>query len=199
MDFTEVKGLKDYEFIKNEVKSLLKQERYIHSLNVEKEAIKLGKKYGEDEFKCKIAGIAHDCVKNFTNDKLYEMAHEYGVNVDIVQKYSPQLMHGPVGAAYCKDKFEINDKDILNAIYYHTTGRGNMSLLEKIIYIADIIEEGRNFQGVNELRKKAYENIDEAILMSCNFTIEYVLQRRLLIHPLTIELRNTLILGGTNE
>jgi nicotinate-nucleotide adenylyltransferase len=74
-----------------------------------------------------------------------------------------------------------------------------MSLLEKIIYIADIIEEGRNFQGVNELRKKAYENIDKAILMSCNFTIEYVLQRGLLIHPLTIELRNTLILGGKNE
>lgn len=199
MDFIEVKDLKDYEFIKNEVKSLLKQERYIHSLNVEKEAVKLGKKYGEEEFKCKIAGIAHDCVKNFTDDKLYEMAYEYGVNIDIVQKYSPQLIHGPVGAAYCKDKFEIDDKDILNAICYHTTGRGNMSLLEKIIYIADIIEEGRNFQGVNELRKKAYENIDEAILMSCNLTIEYVLQRRLLIHPLTIELRNTLILEGTNE
>lgn len=196
MDFTKGDGMRDYNYILNEIRKNLTESRFNHSLNVEKEAVRLGKIYGADLESCSIAGIAHDCVKCMPNDELLKMAENYNVHVDDIQKASPQLLHGPVGAAYCKDKFDIDDEDILNAITYHTTGRADMSLLEKIIYIGDLIEESRKFEGVDDIRREVVSNLDKAILMSCNCTIKFVMQKNQLIHPLTIELRNNIIMRG---
>lgn len=188
--------MKDYYFIQNEVKNMLTFDRFTHSLGVEKEAIKLGKRYGADIDKCRIAAIVHDCQKDLDDEKLIKRAIEYKIDIDKIQLNSPQLLHGPVGALYCKEKFGIEDEDILNAVYYHTTGRENMSLLEKIIYIADIIEENRNyFPELESIRHEAYKNLDSALIMSADSTIAYVIKRRCLIHPLTIEFRNSLLLG----
>ncbi|MCX7885588.1 MAG: bis(5'-nucleosyl)-tetraphosphatase (symmetrical) YqeK [Caloramator sp.] len=187
--------MKKYDYIKRKIKSLLDSERYIHSLGVEKEAVKLGKRYDIDIEKCKVAALIHDCQKNLKDEELIEKALFYGINIDKIQKKSPQLLHGPVGALYSRQQFEINDEDILNAVYYHTTGRDNMSMLEKIIYIADIIEENRNyFKGLDEIREQAYIDINRALIMSADSTITYVIQRKNLIHPLTIEFRNNLLL-----
>lgn len=195
MSSIEVKNLKEYDYIKKEIKSLLDSERYIHSLGVEKEAVKLGERYDIDIEKCKIAALIHDCQKNLKDEELMEKALFYGINIDKIQKKSPQLLHGPVGALYSRQQFEINDEDILNAVYYHTTGRDNMSMLEKIIYIADIIEENRDyFKGLDEIREQAYIDINKALIMSADSTITYVIQRKNLIHPLTIEFRNSLLL-----
>lgn len=194
--YTGVNDLRDYEYIKDEIKKILTTDRFIHSLGVEKEAVKLAKTYGADIEKCRIAAIVHDSQKCLKDEDLIKKALEYNIELDKIQLKFPQLLHGPVGAIYCKRQFNIKDEDIFNAVYYHTTGRENMSLIEKIIYIADIIEENREyFKGLEKLRKKAYKDLDEALIMSADSTIKYIIKKGFLIHPLTIEFRNSLLLG----
>jgi predicted HD superfamily hydrolase involved in NAD metabolism len=175
---------------------MISPKRFKHSLNVEKEALKLGEIYGADLEKCRIAAISHDCAKYFSDEELLKKAKEYGIEVDEIQMKFPQLLHSPVGAMYCKNVFEIEDEDILNAIKYHTTGRKDMSILEKIIYLADVIEEGRDFKGIEKIREKAYIDLDEALILSCNSTLKYIIEKNFLIHPLTIEFRNSLLMKG---
>lgn len=199
MIYTQRCAVKEYEIIKNEIERMLKPKRYKHSINVEKISIKLSKIYGADEDHCRVAAILHDCAKGFKNDQLLTAAEDYGINVDEIQKNSPGLLHGPVGAMYAKYNFGIENEDILNSIWFHTTGRAGMSKMEKIIYIADLIEEGRDFPGVEELRILAEHDLDKALILSCNSTINYVIERNELIHPLTIEFRNSLLLRGMHK
>lgn len=189
----------EYEVIKNSIINMLSPKRFSHSLNVEKEAVKLGRIYGVDEQKCKLAGISHDCAKQFNNEALIVNAKKYEINIDEIQYNFPGLLHGPVGAMYVKENFGIQDEDILNSITYHTTGRVNMSLLEKIIYLADIIEESRDFPEIKEIRRISTQNLDEALILSCNCTLKYIMKNNSLIHPLTIEFRNSLLLKGVRN
>lgn len=133
---------------------------YEHSIRTMDEAKKLAAHYNVDEEKAQIAGLLHDCGK--------------GLN-----KGLDNLTHSKTGRDLAKDIYNIQDEEILNAIMYHTTGRENMTMLEKIIFIADKIEPKRNYEGIEELRKTAYTNIDEAIIMSLESTIEYVKMRDL--------------------
>lgn len=185
-----------YENIKSEIKLLLPEKRFEHSLNVEKEAVNLAKVYGCDIDKARLAAIAHDYAKSYQDQELIKMAQYYGIKIDEIQLHSPQLLHGPVAACILSEKMGVKDQDILNAVTYHTTGRINMSLLEKIIYLADVIEPGRYFPGINEIRNTALNNIDYSLLMACNSTLVYITQRNFLIHPLTIEFRNSILLKG---
>ncbi|MBP1924972.1 putative nucleotidyltransferase with HDIG domain [Sedimentibacter acidaminivorans] len=131
-----------------------------HCVRTMEEAVKLAKNYNVDVEKAKLAGLLHDC------GKLWD-------------KQTDNLKHAKVGAELAKKSYSIQDVDILNAIRYHTTGREAMSLLEKIIYIADKIEPNRNFAGVEEIRELAYNNINEAIIKSLISTISFVKQRNL--------------------
>lgn len=187
---------KAYDEMKNAAFKILDEERYAHSINVENEAVKLSKIYNVDAEKCRFAAIAHDYAKAMSDCELINCSEKYEIQTDTIQRNFPQLLHGPVAAMYCKNIMGIDDEDIINAIYYHTTGRENMSLLEKIIYISDVIEVGRDFPGIDDIRKEALVDIDNAILLSCNSTISYVIARNFLIHPLTIALRNSIILKG---
>ncbi len=119
------------------------------------QAARLSERYGEDTEKARIAGLLHDCGKKMVRG-------------------NDNLTHSKTGAAMARDIFHVSDEDILNAIAYHTTGRENMSMLEKIIFIADKIEQGRKYKGVSRLRKASYEDIDRAIIMSIESTVEYV-------------------------
>lgn len=132
---------------------------YGHCVRTMEEAEKLAVHYGADVQKAKIAGLLHDCGKKL--------------------KEHDNLTHSKTGAEVAKEVFNIQDEEILNAIRYHTTGRENMSMLEKIIFIADKIELGRQYEGVDKLRKKAYLNIDEAIAISLESTVEYVKMKNL--------------------
>lgn len=143
---------------------------YGHCIRTMEVAAKLAEFYNADVEKARIAGLLHDC------GKLWD-------------KQNDNLKHAKIGAELAKQTYNIEDVDILNAIRYHTTGREAMSLLEKIIYIADKIEPNRNFEGVEEMRKLAYENISEAIIKSLISTISYVKQRNL---ELDTESLNTL-------
>jgi predicted HD superfamily hydrolase involved in NAD metabolism len=191
--------LRDYLYIKNEVQKMLKPKRFKHSLGVEKETVKLCKLYHVNEEEGRLASILHDCAKGFSAEKLLDYAKVYQIDVDEIMLDLPDLLHGPIAAMYAKECFGLENEDIFNAIWYHTTGRKYMSKLEKIIYLADMIEEDRKFNGIEEIRNEALIDLDKALLMSCNCTIGYIIKENRLIHPLTIELRNSLLVRGASE
>ncbi len=145
----------------NEIKIKLKEfnpSLYNHSIGTMEEAEKLALNYGVDVKKAKVAGLLHDCGKKMTGEM-------------------DNLTHSKLSAEFAKETFNIKDLEILKAIRYHTTGRENMTMLDKIIFIADKIEPRRKYDKVDELRIIAYKNIDEAIIKSLESTIEYVKMR----------------------
>jgi len=183
------------EQIEEYLKENLSENRYKHSLSVRDTASLLAIKYGEDEFKARLAGLVHDCAKNMEPKEMMEIIYKSGYNVDVVCKNNPELLHGLAGAIRAKELMGIYDEDILNSVTYHTTGRKGMSLLEKIIYIADYVEPLRSFPGVDKLRETVSKDLDEGLLLSFNNTINYVISLGQLLHMDTIEARNYLIIN----
>ena len=165
----------------------LTYKRFIHSINTAKEAIKLAKRYNENIYKAYIAGLLHDCAKEFSNTEKIRMCNEYGIKLDRILTKQPDLTHSFLASQISLHKFSVTDTDILNAISYHTTGRKKMTMLEKIIYMADCIEPNRTFEQVEYLRELAYENINKAIAYSLKFTIEKNKKAERIIHPLSTE------------
>ncbi|KYH28553.1 putative nicotinate-nucleotide adenylyltransferase [Clostridium thermopalmarium DSM 5974] len=176
------------------LKKNLRKSRLEHSLSVRDTAVKLAEIYGGDIEKAKIAGLVHDCAKYIKDEEMLNICEKYGYNIDEVSRNFPNILHGHAGAYIANNVMGIEDKDVLNAIAYHTTGRKNMSLLEKIIYIADYIEPLRDFNGVEEIRKIVYDGkLHEALIMSFNNTIKYILDRNALLHKDTIDARNYML------
>lgn len=190
--------------MEKELKTMLHGEKLEHSLGVRKAAIKLADIYGCDIKKASIAGLLHDCAKNFDESKILKLCDDFGIELDNVLKMEVKLLHGPVGAEIAKRKFSVEDEEILDAIRFHTVGKAKMSLLTKIIYLADYIEPGRKFAGVNKLRELAYEyrDLNKALLLGLDRTIKRVVDKGKLLHPKTIEARNYLLIEkehGNNE
>lgn len=178
------------------IRKNLTEHRFMHSLSVKDTAIKLAEIYNEDKEKAKIAGLVHDCAKFVKDEKMLSICKKNGYEIDEVSKRMPNILHGHVASFIAKESMGINDEDVLNSIAYHTTGRINMSTLEKIIYLADYIEPLRDFPGVNEIRKIAYcDDLDKALIMSFNNTIKYIVDRNQLLHKDTIEARNYMLYG----
>ncbi len=179
--------------IKKYIKEHLNESRFVHSIGVMETSEKLALHYNEDPYKARLAGLCHDCAKNLSREELIAIARESGEEISEIYLYAPQLLHGLVGAYISKDIFGIQDEDILNSIRYHTTGRKNMSILEKIIYISDYIEPSRNFKGISELRRLSYVDINKVLLKSFDDTITYTVSRGSLLHIDTIEARNFIL------
>ena len=168
--------------------------RYNHSIGVMNTSIELAKHYGCSIEKAALAGLLHDCGKLQGEINLLKMADDFDIILDNVMKKNKELIHGPLGEALAKRKYHVIDKDVLNAIRFHTTGRENMSILEKIVYLADVIEPSRNFDGIEKIREMAYEDIDTSILYAIDSTVKFIIQRGNLIHLDTIKARNQLII-----
>ncbi len=184
----------DIESIKNYLSENLSKKRYKHSLGVADEAVCLAKHYGADTEKAYIAGIVHDVAKEIPTDTAKKLLKEkYGVNTDFVMDSTPKLLHGPLGACIAQSEFSVYDPEIIDAVKYHTTAKADMSLLTKVIYIADYIEPNRDFDGVDELRRVSYEDIDEALLIGLNWTIEELMEKKSMFHPDTVHARNYLL------
>ncbi|AYD41008.1 HD domain-containing protein [Clostridium fermenticellae] len=175
------------------LKNHLKPERYEHSLSVRDTAVKLAQIYGADIYKARIAGLAHDCAKNMSDNDLLDMALSHNIKVDNVCMENPKLLHGIIGAIVAKEKFGIEDDEILSSIAYHTTGKKDMSLLQKVIYIADYVEPLRDFPGVQELREEVTRDLNKSILMAFNNTIKCVIDKGQLLHVDTIKGRNYIL------
>ncbi|TQQ85651.1 HD domain-containing protein [Peptacetobacter hominis] len=176
------------------LKVLLTEKRYIHSVNVANCAKEMAKLYGADEEKAYIAGMVHDCAKYFNKEKRDYYVDKYHIEMDDMEKRSGALAHSVIGAYVTKYIFEIDDEEILGAVRYHTTGNVNMSLMEKIIYLADVIEVGRDYPGVDELRELVYSGkLDEALLKSFDNTISLMIKKGNTIHPRSVAARNFII------
>lgn len=175
------------------LRSSQKDRRYFHTLGVVKEAVRLAPKFGVEVEKAKIAALLHDCAKNFDQDRFLDIAREYGVTLDEFAIKEPALIHAFLGAAVAYRDYGVTDKEILDAIYYHTTARANMTALEKLVYIADMIEPGRTMPQAEELRRMVEENLDDALIYAIDCSIKHVIKKGRLIHPDSIHARNYLV------
>lgn len=177
------------------LKKVLKEERYNHTLGVVKASEVLAKKHGCDVEKAKLAALLHDVAKYKTDDEILSMLKKEGVYIDeLLQKY-PQIMHGFCSAYIAKNKMGIYDKEVLDAITCHTTGKENMTTLEKVVCLADFIEEGRNYEGVEELRRLSMESLDKALIKAFDNTITYIINKGGIIYLDTIKTRNYLLIN----
>jgi predicted HD superfamily hydrolase involved in NAD metabolism len=182
-----------FDKMRENLKLTLSRGRFRHSEEVMNEAIRLAEFYKVNIEKARIAGLLHDCARDAGKDEIYKVLEKYNVVLDDIQKKTPVLLHSILGSFYAKEYYGVEDKEILDAIYWHTTGRAGMTMLEKIIFVADYIESGRNFEGVEEARKQAYKDIERCIVICCDLTIRYILQKGKLLHPYIIETRNEAI------
>lgn len=172
----------------------LNTKRFIHSLNVSRAAVDLARKYGVDEEKARLAGLLHDVCKNDSAEKQLQMIQDFGIILDDVQATVPKLWHAICGRVFTENELHITDKDILNAILYHTTARAKMSSLEKIIYLADFISDERDFKGVESLRKAANKDLDKAIYKCLEFSIFDLVKRKMPVHINTIKAFNEAVI-----
>ncbi|TJX14764.1 HD domain-containing protein [Tissierella creatinini] len=179
--------------IKEKLIRTIGEKRFIHSIGVMETAVDLAKKYGVDEDKARMAGLLHDCAKYRDHLYLLKRVSDFDIILDDMMLQNKELIHGPLGAKVAEIEFGIKDKEILSSIYYHTIGKEDMSLLEKIIYIADFIEPGRTFQGVDFHREYAFKHLDGALRLSMDNTIKHLVDKGRLIHLNTIKARNYLI------
>ena len=171
------------------LKNWIDEYRLEHSVNVSKCAAQLAGHYGADVEKAELTGLIHDCAKNLPLDKALELGEKYGYEPDMITRMNPILIHAPLGAYLARELFDIDDPEILDAIAWHTTGRKNMTLLEKIICLADFIEEGRSYNGVEDIRKLAFVDINRALLAGFDYPLKHCNKGKFL-HPMTIEARN---------
>lgn len=160
----------DTEKIRQRLKADLKPSRYAHTMRVMMKSIELAEKYGVDRKKAALAGLLHDCAK-LPPEKQYELANEYGMDVSSMAQ---PIIHGPLGAERARRVFGITDKEVLSAISCHTTCRSHMTALDKIVYLADKIEQGRNYDGVENIRREADKSLDRGMVCCIERAIDHV-------------------------
>lgn len=191
--------MNDFEQLKEQLHDHLKPKRYQHTLGVILSADELAMRFGADREKTALAALLHDCAKNYSDKDLLKIAKNSELELDEVTLREPQLLHGPVGAVVAEKEYGVHDREILDAITYHTTGRVNMTLMDKIIYLADFIEPNRDYPHVNDLRKSCKkDSIDDACILAFSNTIRYIVSIDGLIHSRTIDARNYLIIQKNN-
>lgn len=191
----------DWEFIKTTVSSLQKDKRYKHTLGVANEALNLGRIFLPNKLeKLYFTGLLHDITKDFSTQKQLELCEKY--NINIPSDIAPKLLHAKTGANYALTLFgeSLVDKEVYDGIYFHTTGRENMTLFEMIIYLADYIEAGRTFEDCVYLRDYFYDRINKhedklevlrkTMVLSFDLTIKNLISEKKLIDSDTINARN---------
>ena len=180
----------NYHEMNEKLKANLTPERYEHSKGVEKVAVRLAEKWGADVEKARIAGLLHDLAKNMDKEKSRKLISDITGDSGILEV--PVLWHAPIGAHLLESEYGITDSEIYDAVYYHATGKKNMSLLTKIIYVADLIEPGRDtyLEWAPECRLIAENDLDKAVLVVTDKTIESLIRRRMKINPIVVDIHN---------
>nr|WP_295969541.1 bis(5'-nucleosyl)-tetraphosphatase (symmetrical) YqeK [uncultured Bacillus sp.] len=174
------------------VKKQLTKHRYEHTLGVMETAVELACQYGADEKKAELAAIFHDYAKFRDKEEMKVIIKEQQLENALLE-FDSELWHAPVGAYLAEKEADITDPEILNAIRYHTSGRPNMTVLEKVIYLADYIEPSRHFPGVEEVRELAKENLNKALIQAMKNTILFLMNKNKRVFPLTILTYNDLV------
>ena len=173
------------------IKNRLSPHRYQHSLNVAVVARDLAQRHRVDSEKAYLAGVLHDYAKNLSEQELLAIAENNPGIADEMEKQIPEVLHAPVGAFLLQQELGIADEEILQAVKFHTLGSTKMTPLDKVIFMADMIEPGRaEYPQLERLRTAAREDLDEAMLLGLESTILYCLEQQRLLHPRTVEARN---------
>ena len=186
---------------RNKVNRLLKakmsKERYHHSLCVSSEAKNLAKHYKEDEDKAEIAGLLHDITKEFSKEEHLKIVNGYKIKLSKVERSTPKLWHAITAPFYVKEMFNIEDEDILNAIRYHTTGKKNMSSLEKIVFLADFVSEDRfkEFSDAKKAKEIAYKNLDQGVLYELVHSVNKLVAKKSLLCLDTVKAYNYYVMN----
>ena len=174
----------------------LKTSRFAHSIGVADTAVRLAKRFDVDTDKAYIAGLLHDCAREFENEQLPAEALKRDIEIGEVERSMPLLLHSYIGAAMVKEVYGVDDPEISQAIWRHTVGGKNMTALDKIIYFADMIEPHRNYPGVDYLRQLAQTApLDDMMLAGLSESIIFIVQKNSLIHPNTVISRNEILLA----
>lgn len=160
-------------WLRAKVMPYLTEKRVAHVLGCENEAVSLANRWGEDPERAAVAGILHDITKKLSAEEQLKLCEKYGIINDTAEVANPKLLHAKTGAAFARELFGIED-DIYGAIRWHTTGKPDMTLLEKIIYLADFVEPTRDFPGVEELRELCFEDIDAAMAKGLEMSLEFI-------------------------
>ena len=185
-----------YEEMRALLEKSLKPSRYQHSLGVAETAVFLAERFGIDREQAQVAGLLHDCAREFPNEDLIQEAEKRQIAVEPVEKQMPLLLHAYVGARLVVEKYGVNDKAVEQAIWRHTVGGAQMTELDKIIWFADMIEPQRDYPGVENLRELSRTaSLDEMMLAGLTQSIAFVLQKGGLIHPDTVIARNEILLN----
>ena len=189
-----------YEDRRKLLESRLKPSRYRHSLGVADTAAFLAGRFGVDVEQARLAGLLHDCAREFPNDAMVAEADKRRIAYGPIERAMPLLLHAYLGAARVRECYDVDDDAICQAIYRHTVGGRGMTRLDKIVWFADMIEPNREYPEVPMLRKLSREaSLDEMLLVGLTESIKFVAQKGTMLHPDTIAARNELLLRGVKS
>lgn len=187
-----------FDQIRETLAQQLPPHRFRHTLGVVDTAQMLAERYGVDVERVRLAALLHDCARIYEDEQLLEQARLRGVEVDIVHEKLPLLLHAPVGAMMAEEVYQVQDRQVLQAIAVHTVGAAGMGPVAKVLIIADAIEPGRNYAGVEQLRSQvdsAGNNLNLACLHCLEHKMLVVIKSKYLLHSAAVEARNELLLS----
>ncbi len=190
--------VEDIEKLKEDLKIVLSDSRYNHSISVMNMCEALASKYNVNVKKAKLVGLMHDMAKDMTKEEKIQYVKNNNIECSLIEEKIVEILHGKIAADICKKRYQF-DEEMCTAIKYHTTGKENMTLLEKILFIADKIDETRNYEGVEDLRELAFEDLDKAILKNIDDTLIINIQKNRLILEESIKTRNNLLLSSEKD
>lgn len=176
--------------LETQLKKRLSADVFSHSRRTSATAVSLAKIHGVDEYRARVAGLAHDVAKDLTGEELLERAGRYGMHIDPVEYKKPYLLHAAIGAKMIVDDLGIEDEMIIDAVAKHTCGDTNMSKLDKIIYLADVMEPGRDFNGLQEIRKLAEVSLEDAFAAAYKGQLIFIIEKGGYLHPRTVDVWN---------
>ena len=192
--FTVTENKTDYEKLKQILESRLDEKRYYHSLCVADEAKRLAEKYGGDKDKAYLAGLLHDITKNAPDEEHLKIFKEFGIILTEIEQKAKKLWHAMSGAAYIENILGINDAEIIDAVRYHTTTKADMSLLAKILYLADFTSRDRDYEDVDVIRKYVDESLEKAFVYALQYSITDLVNQSRAVHPDTVNAYNEAVL-----
>lgn len=178
------------------LRSRLSEHRFRHSLCVAEEAVRLAKLYGADEQKAELAGMLHDIMKEAEHEEQLRYIRMDCRKMPEYYEHSHKLTHAPAGAAYVRCELGIKNREVLAAIRYHTTGRANMSLLEKVVFLADYTSADRDYHDIDTMRSLVNKSMEKAMIYALSSTITHLISKERLVHPDAIDAYNDLLLSG---
>ena len=172
-----------------EVSQKVEKSRFEHILRVEAKAVEIGQKYGADVEACRLAALLHDYAKDMQRSEVVKVQNVAHIT-DEMLAFGSQIWHGPAGAYFAKETFGVTNQEILDAIYQHTIGGEQMSLVAKVVFVADYIEDGRDFPGVAEARERANQDLDATVIYKIKQTLKHLVDREARIYPYTLTVYN---------